>query len=372
MSEGPCAVAFQPVRRKGIIRSMMRPTALAVWSLVLVLASPLTAQDVVPATADSAYVAGDYHVFTGSGGPASIDDVVAEMARNQVVFIGETHDDPTGHMLEATLLERAYRTYGADSAGRPVVLSLEFFERDVQPILDEYLADLITEKSFLDDTRPWPRYETDYRPLIEFAKQHHLPVIAANAPRRYVRRVGLHGRESLNDLSPEARRNLAPLPYGQPSDAYRDQWIQAMMEVMEQEGMKCGLPIPPPEEGEAPVQPAAPQGTHAAMGNQMHGQVLWDATMAYSISQALEAEPDALVLHMVGGFHVERGTGIPEHLAAYRPHTAAMIVVLRPVKDVDAFDPAPEGQWGDFVIQTDQSRTLEAIECREYLSTHRQ
>jgi hypothetical protein len=45
-----------------------------------------------------------------------------------------------------------------------------------------------------------------------------------------------------------------------------------------------------------------------------------------------------------------------------------MIVVLRPVDDVDAFEPAPAGEWGDFVIQTDKSRTLEEIECRTYLA----
>jgi len=321
---------------------------------------------------DSAYVAGEYQVFTGAGAPASIADIIAEMGRHQVVFVGETHDDPTGHMLEAELLQRAYDAYGAeganDSAPRPVVLSLEFFERDVQPILDEYLSGLITEQSFRAASRPWPRYETDYRPMIEFAREHGLAVIAANAPRRYVTRVGMYGRESLNDLSPEARQTLAPLPYGQPSEEYRRQWIQTIMEVMKEEGMKCGLPIPAPADGDAAVQARAPVGTHAEMGNQMHSQVLWDATMAYAISLALAARPNALVLHMVGGFHVERGTGTPEHLEAYRPGTSRMIVLLRPAKDIDTFEPAPDGQWGDFVIQTDASRTLEEIECREYLA----
>lgn len=345
---------------------------MAALPLVLTLAPPLHAQNAPPEGNDSAYEAGEYRVFTGAGAPSSIGDVLAEMRRHQVVFVGETHDDPTGHMLEAELLERAYATYGAGRADggapRPVVLSLEFFERDVQPTLDEYLTGLITEKSFREASRPWPRYETDYRPLIEFAREHGLPVIAANAPRRYVTRVGMHGRESLTDLSPEARGNLAPLPYGQPSEQYRRQWIQTMMAVMEEEGTKCGLPIPAPAEGEEAVQARAPVGTHSGMGNQMHSQVLWDATMAHSISLALAARPDALVLHVVGGFHVERGTGTPEHLEAYRPGTSRMIVLLRPVADIDVFEPAPDGEWGDFVIQTDESRTLEEIECREYLA----
>jgi uncharacterized iron-regulated protein len=90
--------------------------------------------------------------------------------------------------------------------------------------------------------------------------------------------------------------------------------------------------------------------------------------MAWWISQYLAEQPDALLLHMVGGFHVERGTGTPEHLEAYRPGTSRMIVVLQPVEDVETFEPAPEGEWGDFVIQTDLSHTLEEIECREFLA----
>jgi uncharacterized iron-regulated protein len=350
---------------------MNKQMMLATLSLALLITLPAQAQD-APPEVDSAYVAGEYRVFTGSGAPASIDDIIAEMGRHQVVFVGETHDDPTGHMLEALLLENAYEAYGApesnDGAPRPVALSLEFFQRDVQPIVDEYLASLITEKSFRSDSRPWPRYETDYRSLIEFAKAHALSVIAANAPRRYATRVTMNGRESLNDLSHEARASLAPLPYGLPSEAYRNQWIQVIMEVMEEEGTKCGLPIPEPAEGEAPVQARAPVGSHDTMGNQLHSQVLWDATMAHSIAAFLTQQPDALVLHMVGGFHVARGTGTPEHLEAYRPGTSRMIVLLHSVENIDAFDPAPSGQWGDFVIQTDESRTLEEIECRKYLA----
>ncbi len=351
---------------------MDRKMILAALPLGLMTAMPARAQDSSPGMGDSAYVAGEYRVFTGSGKPASIDDIVAEMERVQVVFIGESHDDPTGHMLEAELLERAYEAYGApssnDESPRAVALSLEFFQRDVQPILDEYLAGLITEKAFRADSRPWPRYETDYRPLIEFSKENSLAVIAANAPRRYTTRVTMSGRESLNDLSPEALATLAPLPYGQPSDEYRDQWVQVISEVMQEEGMKCGLPIPEPEEGEEAVQPRAPVGSHSNMGNQLHSQVLWDATMAYWISEYLAQQPDGLVLHMVGGFHVERGTGTPEHLEAYRPGTSRLIVAMRPVEDIDTFEPAPNGEWGDYVIQTDKSRTLEEIECREYLA----
>jgi uncharacterized iron-regulated protein len=356
------------------MRTIRRVEALVLGSLALVSASSARGQDSSPGVGDSAYVAGEYRVFTGAGEPATLDEVVAAMGEVTVVFVGETHDDPTGHLIETELLKKAYETYGgpesqADGSGpRPVALSLEFFQSDVQPILDEYLADLITEKAFRADSRPWPRYQTDYRALIEFSKEKGLTVIAANAPRRYATRVTRHGRESLNELSAEALSWLAPLPYGQPSEAYREQWIQVIMEVMEQEGKKCGIPVAELADEEGELKAAAPEGSHANMGNQMHSQVLWDATMAHWISRHLDRQPDALVLHMVGGFHVERRTGTPEHLEAYRPGTRTMVVVMRPVEDIETFEPAPAGEWGDFVVQTDETHTLEAIECRRILA----
>lgn len=330
-------------------------------AVVLARAASAWAQNPPPASLDTAYTPGAYRVFTGAGAPASIDDIVSAMGSHQVVFIGETHDDPTGHMLELELLKRAALTRGAAAASagslRPVVLSLEFFERDVQLPLDEYLAGRISESSFRADTRPWKRYQSDYRPLIELSKEHKLPVIAANTPRRYVTLVTRNGRASLNDLSAQALAFLPPLPYGKASPAYRSQWISMIAKVMEQEGMKCGVPVPDAD---------APPGTHQNMANQLDSQVLWDATMAHSIARYLETQPKALVLHMVGGFHVERGTGIPEQLQAYAPGVRSMTVSLRPVKHVDAFEAAPDGQWGDFVIQTEKARTLEEIECRQF------
>jgi uncharacterized iron-regulated protein len=171
--------------------------------------------------------------------------------------------------------------------------------------------------------------------------------------------VTRRGRESLNALSPQALAYLPPLPYGKASPAYRNRWIATIAEVMEQEGKKCGVAV---------ADAAAPMGSHQNMGNQLDGQVLWDATMAHSVSRFLAARPGVLVLHMVGGFHVERGNGIADQLKSYTPNVSTMVVSLRPVDNVDRFEPAPNGQWGDFVIQTDKSHTLESIECRKFLS----
>jgi uncharacterized iron-regulated protein len=243
------------------------------------------------------------------------------MAGVDAVFIGETHTDPVGHWIQAELLRQALesaKTGGESGRIRPVALSLEMFERDVQGIVDEYLRDLITESQFKDDARPWKYYDEDYRPMVELAKEAGIPVIAANAPRRYVNRVTRLGTDALNDLPPRARSYLPPLPYPQPTERYRGE-------------------VDPHADEPAPA--AAPMHMASFMENGLQAQALWDASMAHAVTTHLESSPGALVLHMVGGFHVENFTGIPEQVQHYRPGTRSMVVSMEITDDFSAFDP---------------------------------
>lgn len=318
-----------------------------------------------------------FRVFTGRGEPATLEDIVRAMPAADVVFVGETHTDPAGHWVEAELLRGALGSVRAgeeSGALRPVALSLEMFERDVQSIVDEYLRDLITEDQFRRSARPWDYYETDYRPMVEMAKAVGAAVIAANAPRRYVNRVTRLGRDALYDLPPRSRTVLPPLPYPQPSETYRAEWLALMAEMPMQR--QCEPPTPEAEgEGHAMVDPHAmaqphqppaespPTGmpSHMAsfMENGLQAQSLWDASMAYAIATFLETHPGALVLHMVGGFHVENFTGIPEQVQYYRPRTRRLVVSMEPVEDFRIFDAAEHTGQGDFVILTDKSLDLD-------------
>ena len=275
-----------------------------------------------------------YRIYKPDGQPATLDDIVAALARVEVVFIGESHDDPGAHALQRDLLQAAYARYGASTAAekRQIVLSLEMFERDVQLVLDEYLAGLIPESQFLACSRPWNNYQHDYRPLVEFAKAHHLPVIAANPPRRYVNLVGREGRDALKKLSQPARALLPPLPYGVASADYESKFRRVMSRMHSPEG----------GDGERQM---------ANLSRLLDAQSLWDAGMAHAIAEALAQVPRALVVHLNGRFHSEEGLGIPEHLAAYRKGTRMLIVtVVADADDPETFDVARFGKLGDFVV----------------------
>lgn len=315
-----------------------------------------------------------FRVFTSQGEPASLEDVLQAMDNMDAVLVGETHTDPVGHWVEAELFRMAVERFRAgDESGalRPVALSVEMFERDVQGIVDEYLQDLITERQFKASARPWEYYEEDYKVMVELAKERGLPVIAANAPRRYVNRISRLGRDAIMDLSPRARSFLPPLPYPQPTEAYRAEW-NALMSEMTMEDL---CPVPEPEEGaeehpamedppamEMPEAHSPPPGMPSRGGdfmeNGLQAQTLWDSSMGYAIATFLEMNPGALVLHMVGGFHVENHTGTPEKVQFYRPGTRSLVVAMQPAEDINVFDPEEHTGLGDFVVLTDESLDL--------------
>src|SRR5688572_11362955 len=105
---------------------------------------------------------GRYLVYdTASGERVELEDTLDRLARADVVFLGEEHDNDRGHDLQAwtfaALLERR----------SDVVLSMEQVESEVQPLLDAYLRGVIDEERFLAGSRPWPSYHEHYRPLVE-------------------------------------------------------------------------------------------------------------------------------------------------------------------------------------------------------------
>jgi uncharacterized iron-regulated protein len=262
----------------------------------------------------------NYRVFDAKGNVVQIGQILEALKNADVVFLGEQHDDPTAHALQLQILQSAFERYGKE---RNVALSMEMFERDVQHIVDEYLQDLINENNFIASSRAWNNYKSDYKSLVEFAKQNKLAVVAANAPRRYVNRVSRLGKASLDALSPQAKLWLAPLPYAQASPEYAKKFGDLMGGV----------------------------GGHSA--TLLEAQSLWDATMAYAIAEQLKKQPKSLIVHLNGGFHSEKRLGAPEHLLRYQPTARIVVVTIKSAANYPHFDKAKDENAGDFVILTD-------------------
>lgn len=280
----------------------------ALWLAACVPGGATTAPAPAPAPsrAPDTALAWDFRVAsTATGEDIALPALLERAARADVVFFGEFHDDSETHRAEAALL----RAIG--ELGRPVVLSLEMFETDVQGVLTDYLANRIDESEFLARSRPWGNYEADYRPLVELAKASGWPVVASNVPRPYASAVGREGLAALDSLTPFERAHAAA-EIECPDDAYRARFMQAMG------GHSDGG-----------------DGLPAAMAERFYlAQCLKDETMAESIVGALRLAPQgAILVHFNGAFHSDFGLGTAERVIRREASWDVLLLTAVPSPD---------------------------------------
>ena len=253
-----------------------------------------------------------FAIMKPGGAPVSVDQAADALAAYDVIFIGELHDHVANHLGEMALLR------ALQARDPKIALSLEQFERDTQPVVDDYLAGRIGEETLKSQGRAWDNYAEAYRPLVEFAKAHGLPVIAANAPASLVRCVAREGAGVLSTLAPD-KRSWAAAQLHTEDGAYKQKFAAFLN------------------------TDAAHGGSGDAGERNFAAQVTRDDTMAESIADYLRAHPGGKVMHVTGGFHVEGRLGTVERLKMRSP--ALKVALIVPVTDGAAADGA------DFVIQ---------------------
>lgn len=247
-----------------------------------------------------------------------VDNVIARLDSADVLFFGEEHNDSTCHVLEYLLFKGIAQKYPGKTA-----LSMEMFETDCQEVMNEYLDSLIREKNFITEARAWHNYK-DYRPLVEYAKAEKIPVLAANAPARYVNMVSRMGLSSLEKLDKTARSWLPPLPIDTATGAYYSKFLEIM-------------------------------GGHSTMGGmQMYqAQNVWDATMGWSIAQFCKKHHDYKILQVNGGFHSEEKLGAAAQLKKYAPKLRILNIACFSDDSFDNPDWSKYSKDNDYIILTD-------------------
>lgn len=227
-----------------------------------------------------------YRLFNTDGKSISYKKSLKLLQSADVVCFGELHNNAIAHWLEYEYLQDLAKKRATDR----VALAFEMFETDQQPALDSLQAGSWDRPTFEENTDLWPNYATDYRPLVDWALASEVPVIAANAPRRYARQVAMQSLASLDSLPADDQALLAPLPitidYELPSYAN-------MREMM------------------------SGHGGGMSSDNFIAAQAIKDATMAYRILQALQKVD--WVYHVNGSYHSDYQEGIMWFLLQQQP-----------------------------------------------------
>ena len=222
-----------------------------------------------------------YRLYTAKGKKVSYKKMLKKLQQADMVLFGESHNNPISHWLQLEVAQSLYQN-------RKLTIGAEMFERDNQAALTQYLTNEIDRKALDTLVRLWNNYPTDYEPIVEFAKQNYIPVIATNIPRRYASMVFKKGFEVLEELPNEEKNWIAPLPiqYDSELPGYKN-----MLTMM--------------------------GGMHSSE-NLPKAQAIKDATMAYSILENYDATK--LFLHLHGSYHSDNYEGILWYLRQAKPN----------------------------------------------------
>lgn len=237
-----------------------------------------------------------------------------------VVLLGEQHDHAIGHAVQLAIVEDVMDKYPQS------VLALEMLERDEQLIADDYMEDYIDANTLasLTHSKNWGGkggWEAWYQPIIDAVKVRGGSIVAANAPRRYVRLARIEGYERIDEL-PQERRKFIDYPEELSGGKYRQRfWELSSHGEDGDEVVEIDVTTIDPSD---PILP-----TFKSMQS-------WDATMAQSIVNAKPTKERKVVL-LVGQFHVEYDGGVVQELRRRMPSASVLVISIQ--KEV------PEEGW---------------------------
>lgn len=262
-----------------------------------------------------------YQIYNAKGKKISAAKMFKGMNTADFILFGEYHDNPISHWLQFELTKHLYAQHDTN-----LVLGFEMFEQDQQQLFSDFVAGEIDEKTFEDSCRLWPNYETDYKPLVEFAIESKLRVVADNIPRRYASMMFKYGRDTLNQLSAEEKSWIAPL------DFVIDTTLSQYQEVAEMAVHIDGL-----------------NGYDL-----MQAQAIKDATMAFFMLQNMTE--NNVILHFNGSFHSDFHQGIMWHLLQEKPEAAIITIATVTQSDVTKLEKESIGR-ADYIICVNENMT---------------
>lgn len=244
--------------------------------------------------------------------PTSAPAVLAEMAKRDVVLLGEQHDQDDDHRWQLQVLAALH-------AQRPkMVIGFEMFPRRVQPTLDRWVAGELTVKAFLEEVewgKVWNLPADLYLPLFQFARINRIPMLALNIDQKLSKTISEKGWDAVPADERDGVGRAAP-----PPDAYRE----FLFDVYRQHASRRGE-----DAGKLDM-------ADSAFRYFVESQTTWDRAMAEGLaaSTATAAEKP-LAVGIMGSGHIRFGHGVPHQLADLGIRNIGSLLPLRPGADCD-------------------------------------
>lgn len=258
-----------------------------------------------------------FKIYDSKGKKVKYKKLVKKAQVHDIILFGEYHNNAIAHWLQLELTKDLYKT-------NELVLGAEMIEADNQKVLNDYLAGSIDYEQLDSLARLWSNYETDYAPLVDFAKDHKLDFIGTNIPRVFARKVHKEGGlKALDSLTDEEKQWIAPLPIRFEIELPQYQKILEMM------------------------------GGHGAE-DLVKAQAIKDATMAHFILKNYET--GQTFLHFNGAFHSDFYEGILWYLQQQNNDLKYLTITTVEQKNITELEDEHKGR-ADFIICVDEDMT---------------
>ena len=264
-----------------------------------------------------------YVIYTSNGKKTSFEKLAEASEDKELILFGEFHDNPISHWLQLELTKEMY-----EEVGPKLQLGFEMFEQDQQELLSQYMQGSLTAKQFKDTMRLWPNYETDYAPIVDFAKKNKLFCVASNVQRKYASLLFKKGRKALDTLNLTIKSQMAPI------DFTVDTTLSQYREVFTMGGH---------------------MGVNMGM-NMVESQAFKDATMAQFIMANPGRKEGTVHLHFNGAFHSDFYQGILWYVQQKQPDIRVLTISTVTQDDVRKLDKEHIGR-ADFIICVPESMT---------------
>jgi uncharacterized iron-regulated protein len=274
----------------------------------LAFISPDTfAVDAVTAQPQSECLAPGTWLRMADNKPIGYDEVLRYVSGQRVVLLGEHHDNADHHRWQLQVVAGLYALHP------DLVIGLEMFPQEVQPVLDKWVAGKLSEAEFLKQSNWYGNWSFDpkiYTPLFHFARINHIPMIALNVNRKLFNEVQEKGWEKVPREDRQGITDPAP-----PIKAYVEMLASSFMQ---HHAGSHG-------HQEKTLEQFSPE-EKKAFKRFVEGQQLWDRAMAQNIANVALRDKAPLVVGIMGSGHVMDGFGVPHQLAALGVKETATLV----------------------------------------------
>ncbi len=235
--------------------------------------------------------------------------IIPQLAEHRVVFVGEAHTDYAHHLNQLAIIR------GLHERRPDLAIGMEYFQQPFQGYLDEYGAGKLTETELLAKTQYFRRWGYDFRlyePILKYARDTGIPLVALNIPSEIAQKVARSGLAGLT----EQERAEIPRDLDRSNSGYRD-FLQSVFKDH-------------------------PHAKGASFESFYEAQLLWDEGMAARAARYLEEHPTRRLVVLAGMGHVQYGFGIPDRLTRRIPVSRAIVL--------NGLDGPFEPSMADFVL----------------------